>query len=247
MDSSNSKCDKNYMINDLPICDRPQEKLLKLGIDSLTNAELLALIIRTGSKRENAVMVSQRILNSKQIISRENSGDICDGLGFLASASLEDLISVEGVGTAKASMILAAVELGKRTAMRNVFSMVKIHSPMDLVNIVMEEMRCLNTEVFRIALLNTKKELEYIEEVSSGTIDKTIVHPRDVFRIAINRNAHTVILLHNHPSGDSNPSQADIMLTSRLVEVGKIIGIEIIDHLIIGNGCYYSFLENRKI
>ena len=242
MKNNGEKSNKGFMINDLPVDDRPQEKLTKLGISSLSNAELLALIIRTGTKSENSVVISQKILN---LGINKNIDE--DGIGFLGIAELEDLMEVDGVGIAKASMIIAAVELGRRLSSRKVFSGVKVVNPNIIASVVMDEMRDLDIEVFKIAILNTKKELEYIESISSGTLDMTVVHPREVFKVAIKKNAHTIILIHNHPSGDTTPSSEDIKLTRRLCEVGKLIGIDVIDHLIIGDGEFYSFLENNRI
>ena len=242
MKNNGEKSNKGFMINDLPVDDRPQEKLTKLGISSLSNAELLALIIRTGTKSENSVVISQKILN---LGINKNIDE--DGIGFLGIAELEDLMEVDGVGIAKASMIIAAVELGRRLSSRKVFSGVKVVNPNIIASVVMDEMRDLDIEVFKIAILNTKKELEFIENISSGTLDMTVVHPREVFKMAIKKNAHTIILIHNHPSGDTTPSSEDIKLTRRLCEVGKLIGIDVIDHLIIGDGEFYSFLENNRI
>lgn len=231
----------NKKIKDLPEDMRPQEKLLLHGPKGLSNAELIALIIRTGSKDQNSLEVSQNLLDQGRSLA--NTHDEYFGLKFLVNASVEDLMEVPGIGYSKACMIQAAVELGRRTFRDSAFSKEKINETHILPNIVMNDMRYLTEEEFRIAILNTKKELEYLELISIGSVDKTIVEPRDVFQKALRRNAHTIILLHNHPSGDPRPSIQDINITERLKSAGKLIGIEVIDHVIIGDGVYYSFLE----
>lgn len=228
-------------IKDLPADMRPQEKLLLHGPKILSNAELLALIIRTGHKSESSLEVAQNLLDQGRSLA--NTHDEYFGLKFLVNASVEDLMEVTGVGESKACMIQAAIELGRRTFRDSAFTKEKINETSILPNIVMNDMRYLTEEEFRIAILNTKKELEYLELISRGSIDKTIVEPRDVFQKALRRNAHTIILLHNHPSGDPRPSIQDVNITERLKSAGDLIGIEVIDHIIIGDGIYYSFLE----
>lgn len=228
-------------IKDLPEDMRPQEKLLLHGPKSLSNAELIALIIRTGSKNKSSLEISQELLDKGKSLA--NTHDEYFGLKFLVNASVEDFMEVPGIGHSKACMVQAAIELGRRTFRDSAFTREKINETHILPNLVMNDMRYLTEEEFRIAILNTKKELEYLELISIGSVDKTIVEPRDVFQKALRRNAHTIILLHNHPSGDPRPSIQDINITERLKDAGKLIGIEVIDHVIIGDGVYYSFLE----
>lgn len=230
-------------LKDLPKDVRPQEKLLKYGSQVLSNAELIALIIRTGNRESNSILVSQNLIDIGQTSSTNGKDDEYYGLKFLASATCEDLMKVSGIGESKASMIMAAIELGRRVYRDSNLKKEKITDTSAIPNIIMDEMRFLSEEHFKIAILNTKKELEYFETISIGTIDKTIVEPRDVFLRGIKRNAHTIILVHNHPSGDPTPSRQDIHLTKRLKEAGDLLGIKIIDHIIIGDGIYYSFLE----
>ncbi|EFI42041.1 DNA repair protein RadC [Peptoniphilus sp. oral taxon 386] len=237
------KLSRTYSIKDMPIDDRPQEKLMKLGADSLTNAELLALIIRTGTKTKTSVEISQEILNTISIGRDKNSSAI----SFLKNISMADLMEVKGIGESKAAMILAAITLASRINRESVFKKEKISSPAILVDYVMDEMSSLQIEEFRIVVLNTKKEIENIKCISKGIINATLVHPREVFKTAIDERAHTIILLHNHPSGDPTPSREDFELTDKLSGTGKVIGIEVIDHIIIGNKKYYSFLEHGKI
>lgn len=234
-------------IEDLPEDMRPQEKLVKHGPEVLSNAELIALIIRVGSKKKSSISIAQDLINLGCSSHKEENKKEFYGLKFLASSTIEDLIQVDGIGVSKASMILAAVELGRRTYRDKNFVKEKITDTTILPNIVMDEMRFLGEEHFKIAILNTKKELEYIENISIGSINQTVVEPREVFQKAIKRNAHTIILLHNHPSGNPRPSPQDLQLTRRLVEAGDIMGISVIDHIIIGDGNYYSFLEEGYI
>lgn len=230
-----------YTIKDMPEEDRPQEKLLKYGSKCLSNAELLALIIRTGSKNNTSVELSQKILNEakKGIESDENA------LIALKNLSIKDLMKIPGVGVSKASMIVASMSLSDRIHKSSIHKKTRIKTPQDISEFVMSDMRFLDRETFKIVVLNTKKEIETIRTISNGTINATIVHPRDVFQVAIKENAHTIILLHNHPTGDPTPSIEDINITNNLIEVGKLVKIEVIDHIIIGNNKYYSFLENN--
>ncbi|CDZ74433.1 DNA repair proteins [Peptoniphilus sp. ING2-D1G] len=228
---------KNYRIKDLPLEDRPQEKLLKLGPQYLSNAELIALIIRTGTKTKTSVELSQEILNSFSCDYKKQ------GISVLKQKSIKDFLSIKGVGVAKAAMLMAAVTLADRMNSESVFKRNRADSPQSIAHMVMQEMKDLVVEEFRIALLNTKKEVILIKTVSKGILNSTIVHPREVFKIAIDNSAHSIILLHNHPSGDSKASPDDINITGRLCESGKLLGIEVIDHIIIGDGEYFSFKE----
>ncbi len=228
--------DKRYTIKDLPLSERPREKLISYGVEALSNAELLALIIKTGNVEETAVEVAQKIL------SRDNRG-----IAYLADVSLEELMEVKGIGESKASQILAAIEIGKRLNRIGPQDKIKISSPMVLVNLLMDEMRYLCKEHFKIAILDTKNQILAIENISIGTLNASIVHPRDVFKIAIKRNANSLILIHNHPSGDPNPSNEDISITNRLVDAGNLIGIKVLDHIIIGDNKYISFKEKNLV
>lgn len=234
----------NFSIKEMPEEDRPEEKCLKLGTEALSNAELLALIIRTGNKTKTSVELSQEILNKFTLI---DDGKVYRGISALKNISVSDLTSINGIGKSKACMILAAVTLAKRMSQESVFKKTKVNSPQKIADYVMEDMSSLKVEEFRIAILNTKKEIEAIRRISVGSMDSTIVHPREVFKTAIECSAHTIIAIHNHPSGDITPSREDINLTKRLVEAGRIVGIDLVDHIIIGDRVYYSFLENNLI
>ncbi len=230
-------------MKELPIDMRPQEKILRHGPEVLSNSELIALLIRSGTKENSALAVAQQLIDLGQKFSKCNGEDEYYGLKFLVNATCEDLTSISGIGEIKACKIMAAIELGRRAYRDQKISREKITDTTRIPNIVMDEMRYLSEEHFRVAILNTKKELEYIETISIGSLDKTIVEPREVFLKSIKRNAHTIILLHNHPSGDPKPSNQDINITKKLVSAGELLGINVIDHIIIGDGKYFSFLE----
>ncbi|WBW50562.1 DNA repair protein RadC [Peptoniphilus equinus] len=234
-----------FILKDMPEEDRPQEKLLKLGAEALSNAELLALIIRTGSANKTVVELAQEVLN---LSSRPDAeGRERHGLFALRDITLPELLRVKGIGLSKACMIKAAVSLGDRMAHESIFTKAQITSPKDIARYVRHDMSALKVEEFRIAILNTKKELELLKTISKGSLDCTVVHPREVFQAAVAHGAHTIILLHNHPSADPTPSREDRILTRRMVECGKLLGIEVVDHVIIAGGSYYSFSEHGDL
>lgn len=222
-------------IKEMPEDLRPRERLQKMGAQSLSDAELLAIILGSGSQAESALDLASRILLAGE------------GLAFLANATMEELLMLKGVGVAKAAQIKAAVELGKRLATHRLEGKVSVSSPQNAALILMEEMRFLDREHFKVMLLNTKNHCISIETISIGTLNASLVHPREVFKLAIKKSAASIILAHNHPSGDSKPSKEDIEVTRRLVEAGKIIGIEVLDHLILGNGSFTSLKETGRM
>ncbi|KXG77066.1 RadC family protein [Thermotalea metallivorans] len=223
---------RHVLIKEMAESERPREKMIQFGIKALSNAELLAVLIRTGTKETSAIELSQRILSYDQA-----------GIHFLANCTIEELSQMKGIGPAKACQIMAAVELGKRIAAAGLRTKPCVKSPRDVANIFMEEMRYYKKEHFVTILLNTKNEIISSENVSVGSLNASLVHPREVFVNAIKKSAASMILLHNHPSGNPQPSKEDIAITERLVEAGKIIGIEVLDHIIIGDGIYTSFKE----
>jgi DNA repair protein RadC len=226
----------NYTIKSIPVDERPQEKLFKFGANSLSNSELIAIIIRTGNKEENAIKLAQNILNE-------------DGKGLknIAEGTLQKYIqNYKGISVVKAAQLLSVAELSKRiSAFKN--DKIKISSPNDAAVVMMEEMRYYKKEYFKIILLDTKNNIIKIAEISVGSLNSSIVHPREVFKEAISNASSSIILIHNHPSGESEPSHEDIILTNRLVECGKLLGINVIDHLIIGDGNFFSFKEEGLI
>ena len=218
-------------IKEMPEELRPRERLQKTGPGSLSDAELLAIILGSGSRKESALALATRIL-------REG-----EGLAFLANATLEELLRLKGIGMAKATQIKAAVELGKRLMAYRREEKISISTPQDAALILMEDMKFLDREYFKVMLLNTKNHCTSIETISIGTLNASLVHPREVFKLAVKKSAASLILAHNHPSGDSKPSKEDIEITKRLVEAGKIMGIEVLDHIILGNGSFTSLKE----
>lgn len=233
---NNLDFDRNYTIKELPMTERPREKLYSHGPEALSNEELLAIIIRTGNKSDSAIDLARKIL------SRDNRG-----LVHLRDTTMQELMKTKGVGACKAAQILAAIEIGKRINYREALSKVKINEPSTIANLYMDEMRYLQKEHFRIVLLDTKNQIIVTEEISVGTLNASIVHPRDVFKAAIKRNSNSMILIHNHPSGDPSPSNEDINITNRLIDAGNLIGIKVLDHIIIGDNRYISFKEKNLI
>ncbi|TKH04726.1 JAB domain-containing protein [Peribacillus simplex] len=219
------------LIRDYPKEERPRERFLQDGPQSLSNQELLALLLRTGSREESVLQLSGRLINSFK------------GLRLLKEASVEELTVIKGIGEAKAIQILASIELGRRINNLNDQDRYVIRSPEDGANYCMEEMRFLSQEHFVCLYLNTKNQVLQKTTVFIGSLNASIVHPREVFKEAFKRSAASIICLHNHPSGDPSPSREDIEVTKRLVECGKIIGIEVLDHIIIGEHKYVSLKE----
>ncbi|HDP69452.1 MAG TPA: JAB domain-containing protein [Actinobacteria bacterium] len=219
----------------LPPDIRPRERLLRYGANGLSDVELLAIILGTGTKKETVLQLSQRILSK------------FEALHNLSTVTFEELTEICGVGEAKASQILAAIEVGKRvnaTANRKIFF---ISCPNDVANLCMSEMRCFEKECFKALFLNTKNRVLKVIEISTGSLSSSIVHPRELFKFAVKCSAASVIVVHNHPSGDPAPSKEDICLTKRLKDAGKILGIDLLDHVIIGDGNYISLKESGFI
>lgn len=222
---------KTLTIKDIPMEDRPRERLIKYGPEVLSNGELLAIILRTGMKSESAISIANSMISK--------SG----GLKFLANCSVQELSQIKGVGQAKAAQVKAAIELGRRLRGYRSGAEVKISKPEDAALMVMEDMRYLAKEYLRVIFLNTKNIVIECRDISIGSLNTSIVHPREVYSEAIKKSSSSIIICHNHPSGDPSPSQEDINITKRLSEVGKLVGIELLDHLIIGDGTYISLKE----
>lgn len=218
-------------IMDLPENERPREKLLRYGAEALSNGELLALILRTGSAQENIVNLSNRILKE------------AGGLNGLLNLHNEEFMNLKGIGEAKAAQLLALAEISKRFKSFRSGDQYKISQPKDAADLVMEGMRYLKQEHLKVIMLNTKNIVISIKDVSVGSLNSSIVHPREVFCEAIKRSSASIIICHNHPSGDPAPSSEDINLTHRIKECGKLLGIELLDHIIIGDGSYISLKE----
>lgn len=220
-----------YMLRDIPEGERPRERMLRQGASALSSAELLAILLRTGTVAESAVRLAERIL-------RESGS-----LRSLTDMRLEQLTAIKGVGPAKALQIQAGIELGRRLARTSDEERPVIRSPHDAADLLVEELRFLKKEHFVCLFLNTKNHVIGRETISVGSLNATVVHPREVFRSAIQRCSASIICAHNHPSGDPTPSKEDIELTARLTEAGDIVGIELLDHLIIGDRSFISLKE----
>lgn len=215
-------------IRDLPTDERPREKLARNGAQSLSTQELLAIILRTGTAGRSALSLADRLLHAH------------GGLRGLAGADIGELIRTEGVGKVKAIQIAACVELGRRLAVQMEDERRAVGSPEEVADMLMPEMRDLKVEQFRVLVLDTKHRIIRVKMASSGTLDASLVHPREVFREAIAASGAAVIVAHNHPSGDPTPSREDRATTQRLAEAGRVLGIELLDHLIIGESKWIS-------
>ena len=214
-----------------PETERPRERLLTQGSHALTNAQLLAILLRVGRHRFSAVQVAMDIL------------DRLGGVTGLARCGIEELCAVPGVGEAKAAQLKAALELGKRALAAPLTTGTKITSSNDLFTHYHPTLRDLRREIFKVILLDAKHAIMRDATVSEGSLTLSIVHPREVFTLAVKESAAAVIFLHNHPSGDPTPSQEDRVLTARLVSAGEVLGIRVLDHLVIGDGRYVSFAD----
>lgn len=219
------------MLRDLPHEERPRERMMHYGAESLSQAELLAILLRTGTRRESAIHIAQQMLGK------------IGGLRGLVDLSIEELTEINGIGPAKAIQLKAGIELGRRLANSRFTMPVIIRSPQDAAEILTEQLRYLQKEHFVCLFLNTKNHVIGQETLSMGSLNASIVHPREVFRAAIKCSSASIICAHNHPSGDPTPSPEDISLTSRLLKAGEIVGIEVLDHLIIGDNGFVSLKE----
>lgn len=217
-------------IHDLPEEERPRERLVRNGSESLSNAELLAIILRTGSREENVVSMCNRILSEYSIKQ-------------LSLANIKRLTQIHGIGEAKAAQIAALFELARRLETFVEEPKRKVRSPKDVYSLMYPKMREQKKERFITLYLDTKNQILKEETVSIGSLNASIVHPREVFKSALLESSASVIMIHNHPSGDPSPSREDIMVTEKLVEGGKLLGIDVLDHIIIGDGKYVSLKD----
>ena len=222
-------------VRELPPEERPRERLAKLGPDALKDAELIAVIIRSGTREMGAVALAENALRK--------FGD----LRGVARASIEELKTVKGLGEVKAIEIKAALELGKRLAVHTADLRPKITCAEDVSRLLMVPFKDCEIEVFKALLMNPKNEVIKTVDVSRGSLDASVALPREVFRQAIRDGAVSVIVCHNHPSGDPEPSRADIALTRRLHESGELIGIALLDHIVFGDGRYVSLKERNMM
>ena len=225
-------------LKEMPEDDRPQEKMMRFGAKSLSNAELIAVIIRTGTREATSVEVGRKIMQY-----------LDNDLSYFHQVDVLELQrnkNLAGIGIVKACQIKAAIELGLRIKQKDMID-VKITSPQDIADLLMEEMQYLKQECFKIILLDTKNKVIKVEGISVGILNASLVHPREVFVKAIRQHSAAIVLAHNHPSGDPEPSAEDKNITKRLCDAGELLGIAVLDHIIIGRGTYLSFKQEKLI
>lgn len=209
-------------IKDLPGNERPRERLAQLGAAALRNADLLAILLRTGHKGVSAIQVAEQLLTRFETLDR------------LAKASLDELQGTKGVGRDKAIALKSAFTLAQRMAQEIRNEPPLMDTPDRVADLLREDNRLYSVEQFQVVLLNTRRRLIRVEQVSQGTLDTLLVHPREVFRLAIAASASAIVLVHNHPSGDPTPSEADIKVTRDLIRAGQLLKIDVLDHIILG-------------
>ena len=219
-------------IKDLPKQNRPRERMLKQGVGALSDAELLAVILRTGNKGENVIDMSNRLIAEH-------------GLNKIFECSLEELQEVKGIGPSKAMQLLAMNELGKRNSMSKQ-EIKRVTCAKDVFDLFHERLKNEKQEHFYIILLSTKNHIIGEHLISKGVLDAAILEPREVFRPAIKAAASRIILIHNHPSGDPEPSDEDIEVTKKLMDAGDMMNIKVLDHVIVGNGKMWSWMEDNR-
>jgi DNA repair protein RadC len=215
--------------------DRPREKLERLGAGALGDNELLALVLCSGATSGDALGLANELL------------DRFGGLRGLTRAAVDDLRDVRGIGLARASQVLAAVELGRRTLVREAAERPRLGTPRQIAALLLPQYGARPVEQFGIVMLDTKHRMLRVRVISVGCLDSTVVHPREVFREAAAAAAAAIVLFHNHPSGDPSPSADDLALTARMVHAGTIMGIEVLDHVILADQRYYSLAESGQL
>jgi DNA repair protein RadC len=222
-------------MKDVAPYERPREKLARIGAGGLGENELLALVLGVGSRGSDALELANRLLHA------------VGGVHGLVRSDFGSLCRVPGVGDAKAAQIVAAVELGRRTLICRAADRPRLRTPRDIAIYLLPQYGALPVEHFGIVLLDTKYRIIRIRLVAIGSLDTTVVHPREVFREAVSGSAAAIVMFHNHPSGDPTPSPDDLLLTGRMVQAGEVMGIEVVDHLILTDQRYYSMLEAGQV
>ena len=220
-------------IKELPSSEQPRERLRDYGPQALSDAELLAILLRVGVTGINVIQLAQKLLLDH------------GGWAGLQRLSFEEMTKIHGLGEAKAAQIKAALEIGRRLLLQQPEQRPQITSPGDVANLLMLEMSHLEQEHLRVVLLNTKNFVLKIDTIYIGSINSSAVRVGEVFKAALKQNAASIIVCHNHPSGDPTPSPEDVVVTRQLVEAGKLLGVEVLDHLVIGHGRWVSLRERR--
>jgi DNA repair protein RadC len=227
-------CDKYFTLHDLPQEDRPRERLKEVGVDNLSIQELLALVVEKGRKGKSVLSVSQNLLAR------------FGNLAKMKEASVEELQEVDGIGFATACKLKAALKLGEKALNKHNKFDYQITTPKAVFDLLKNDLGNKKKEHFKILSLTTRKKLINIDDISVGILDSSVAHPREIFKPAIQNSAASIILVHNHPSGDPTPSQDDIKMTERLIKAGRIMGIEIDDHVIITDNLFASLRSDIK-
>jgi DNA repair protein RadC len=220
-----------YRITDLHESDRPRERLAALGPQALSNAELIAILLRVGVKGENAVNMGQRLLKK------------FNGLGGIHRAPMSELKNQHGIGEAKAAQIKAAIELGRRLTLESPEERPTVNSPADAAALVAYEMSALEQEHLRVILLDRRNRVIETVEIYKGSVNSSQVRVGEIFKEAIRKNASALIVVHNHPSGDPTPSPDDVAVTRAIVQAGKLMDVDVLDHMVIGQGRWVSLKE----
>ena len=223
-------------IKEIPLNDRPREKMAANGAAVLTDAELIAILLRTGTAEKSAIDIASEMTADGGLYKR-----------LAGITRLNELTNIKGLGQAKAATVLAALEIGRRIASAKPIEKIHLSCPQDVADFLMPRLRYAAKEQFVVILLNGKNKVIGTEVVSEGSLSSSIVHPREVYAPAILHHAAAIMVAHNHPSGDPKPSLEDEEVTRMLSRSGKVLGIPMIDHVIIGDGNYYSFLENEAL
>ena len=243
-------------IKQLPESEIPYEKLEIYGEKMLSNAELLAIIIKSGTKENTSVELANKVLSlldnkNAKYPSQGNTKRICDGnnnmLQSLQSVSIEEFQKIKGIGKVKAIQLKAVCELSRRMSQPIDRKNIKIRSSIDVAELLMEELRFEKVEHVKLLLLNSKNIVVKIVDISKGGMNSAVVEPKEIFQEAIKSFVPRIILVHNHPSGDSTPSNADIEMTKRLYSASNILGIQLLDHIVIGDRCYTSIFSEERI
>jgi DNA repair protein RadC len=226
------KKEKTFTVMDMPVEERPRERLQEVGADSLSSAELLAIVIGRGVAGRSVMTIAQELVTT------------FGSVRAISEATIEELARIKGIGTAKAVQLKAAFALAKRQGLSLERPTVSVNNPTALGKAVWREIKDKKKEHFTLVLLNTRNLVVSVEPISTGTLSASLVHPREVFKEAIRHSAASVAIAHNHPSGDVTPSEEDLQLTKRLVQAGKLLGIEVLDHVIVADGdAIFSFKE----
>jgi DNA repair protein RadC len=227
--------DSSFTVRDLPRQERPRERLQKFGPEALSAQELLALVIGRGIPKKSVMNIAQELITK------------FGNIKAIGQATIEELSQIKGIGLAKAAQLKACFELGKREELEPELKNFDVKDPESVVKAIRASIKDKAKEHFKLILLNPRNKIIGISTISIGTLNASLVHPREVFKDAIMHTAASVVLAHNHPSGDPEPSEDDITITKRLIEAGKILGVEVIDHIIVGKNGFFSFKEKGLI